>query len=123
LQTATHLGEGTIGDAIATRPPQEVVEPAGRNSFAVPGDLRHDPGKAFTTATVVSTDDYEKYPVPTEEESKTLRKVPGSLPVIAWALCLVELAERASYYGASTVFSNFIEFPLPQGRLTKLEFV
>lgn len=56
-----------------------------------------------------------QYLLPTEEESKTLRKVAGSLPLISFALCLVEFAERASYYGAKTVFSNFIQFKLPEG--------
>ncbi|KAF3392476.1 Peptide transporter PTR2 [Penicillium rolfsii] len=60
-----------------------------------------------------SSDDGYEYP--TEEEKDTLRKVPGNLPLVAFALCLVEFAERASYYGAKTVFSNFIEFPLPKG--------
>lgn len=61
------------------------------------------------------TPDSDCYPLPTEEESKTLRKVAGSLPWVSFALCLVEFAERASYYGAKTVFSNFIQFPLPEG--------
>ncbi|KAJ5366855.1 hypothetical protein N7541_000796, partial [Penicillium brevicompactum] len=56
-----------------------------------------------------------QYPSPTEEENQTLRKVAGSLPLVSFALCLVEFAERASYYGAKTVFSNFIQFPLPEG--------
>jgi hypothetical protein len=61
-----------------------------------------------------SSDD--EYEFPTEEESQSLRKVAGNLPLVAFALCLVEFAERASYYGAKTVFSNFIEFPLPKGK-------
>jgi dipeptide/tripeptide permease len=28
---------------------------------------------------------------------------------------VVEFAERASYYGVKTVFSNFMQFPLPEG--------
>lgn len=36
---------------------------------------------------------------PTEEEQKTLRKVAGKIPSIAYWLCAVEFAERASYYG------------------------
>ena len=60
-----------------------------------------------------------QYPSPTEEESQTLRKVAGSLPLVSFALCLVEFAERASYYGAKTVFSNFIQFPLPEGKLSQ----
>lgn len=57
----------------------------------------------------------DEYPLPTEEESSTLRKVGASLPLVSFSLCLVEFAERASYYGAKTVFSNFIQFPLPEG--------
>ncbi|CAK7205824.1 peptide transporter ptr2 [Sporothrix eucalyptigena] len=54
-----------------------------------------------------------EYPVPTAEESTTLRRVAGHIPIVAYTLCVAELAERASYFGASTVFSNFMEFPLP----------
>lgn len=60
-----------------------------------------------------STDD--EYPLPTADESETLRRVAASLPLVSFSLCLVEFAERASYYGAKTVFSNFIEFALPKG--------
>lgn len=60
-----------------------------------------------------STDD--EYPLPTADESQTLRRIAGSLPLVSFSLCLVEFAERASYYGAKTVFSNFIEFALPKG--------
>lgn len=44
-----------------------------------------------------------------------LRKIADTIPHTAYLLCIVELAERASYYGASTVFSNFMQFPLPKG--------
>ncbi|KAJ5247509.1 hypothetical protein N7468_002492 [Penicillium chermesinum] len=54
-------------------------------------------------------------PLPTEEENVTLRRVADNLPWVAFSLCLVEFAERASYYGAKTVYSNFIEYPLPKG--------
>ncbi|KAJ5535075.1 hypothetical protein N7527_001329 [Penicillium freii] len=53
--------------------------------------------------------------LPTKEENSTLRKVAENLPLVGFSLCLVEFAERASYYGAQTVFSNFIQFPLPEG--------
>ena len=57
----------------------------------------------------------DEHSLPTEAESKTLRRVAGTLPLVSFSLCLVEFAERASYYGAKTVFSNFIQFPLPEG--------
>lgn len=59
--------------------------------------------------------DHETYPPPTEEERKTLRKVYDSIPLTAWSLCFVELAERASYYGVKAAFNNFMQFPLPVG--------
>ncbi|CAD6446385.1 dfb42ad6-8e30-4271-9a93-d58effc31d4b [Sclerotinia trifoliorum] len=52
---------------------------------------------------------------PTEEERTTLRRVSGSIPWTAYMICLVEFAERASYYGCQFVFSNFVQFPLPKG--------
>ncbi len=61
----------------------------------------------------ISTD--EEYPVPTEEEKGILRRVAGNIPAVSYVLCIAELAERASYYGASQVFNNFMEFPLPEG--------
>jgi hypothetical protein len=119
FKLATNPGENLIADIIATRPPEEVVEPAGRNSFAVPGDLKADTEKALS-AEITAAFDEDKYPVPTEEENKTLRKVAENLPIVSYALCLVEFAERASYYGAQTVFSNFVEFPLPAGEFLTL---
>lgn len=53
--------------------------------------------------------------IPTDEEKATLRRIPGSLPVVAYFLCAVEFAERASYYGISTLISNFINRPMPVG--------
>lgn len=59
--------------------------------------------------------DSELYPEPTVEEATTLRKVADKIPNVAYMLCIVEFAERASYYGVKTVFSNFMQFPLPDG--------
>jgi dipeptide/tripeptide permease len=52
---------------------------------------------------------------PTEEEKKTLRRVPGNLPIVAYVICAVEFSERASYYGVSGLISNFVNRPLPVG--------
>ncbi|KAE8352492.1 POT family-domain-containing protein [Aspergillus coremiiformis] len=68
-----------------------------------------------TTTIATGSVDSDEFPEPTEDEHNTLRKVAGSLPIVAYSLCLVEFAERASYFGSQTVFSNFIEFPLPKG--------
>lgn len=56
-------------------------------------------------------------PAPTEEDLKTLRRLPGALPWIAFLLCVVEFAERASYYGVTNIFANFIQWPLPEREL------
>lgn len=50
---------------------------------------------------------------PTEEERHTLRRVAGSLPVVAYVICAVEFAERASYYGVQPLIGNFVNRPLP----------
>lgn len=95
-----------IADTIAARPPLRVNEKDARLSIAVPeGDDKY-------AASIYSD---EEFPSPTEEESQTLRKVAATLPLVTFSLCFVEFAERASYYGAQTVFNNFIEFPLPAG--------
>ncbi|KAL4063881.1 POT family-domain-containing protein [Scleroderma yunnanense] len=55
---------------------------------------------------------------PSEEELVTLRRVSDDIPWTAYSIALVELAERFSYYGASAVFTNFIQQPLPPGSAT-----
>lgn len=50
----------------------------------------------------------------TEEDRHLLRRIPDSIPMISYIICIVEFAERASYYGAKTVFNNFLQFPLPK---------
>ncbi|ORX40241.1 putative integral membrane peptide transporter [Kockovaella imperatae] len=52
---------------------------------------------------------------PTDEEYKTLRKVPAGMKWACIAMCTVELAERASYYGCQQIFANFVNNPLPDG--------
>jgi len=51
----------------------------------------------------------------TEEEMSTLRRVAGNVPITAYVLCVVEFAERASFFGVKQVFSNFVNRPLPAG--------
>ena len=53
--------------------------------------------------------DYEGKP--TAEELKTLRRIPGNLPVVAYLICIVEFCERASYYGVQPLMSNFVNRP------------
>ncbi len=46
---------------------------------------------------------------------ETLRKVPGYIPWACYLVCLIEFAERGSYYGVTGSLSNFIQFSLPEG--------
>ncbi|EAW09074.1 putative MFS peptide transporter [Aspergillus clavatus NRRL 1] len=99
LTSTAAPGENITGDVITTFPP---------------GETKHDIEKHDYEISPTSTDS-DEYPAPTEEEKETLRKVAATLPLVSFSLCLVEFAERASYYGAKNVFSNFIQFPLPEG--------
>lgn len=55
---------------------------------------------------------------PTKTESATLRRVLGRASYAAYLICLVELAERGSYYGVSGILANFIQRPMPPGSKT-----
>ncbi|KAK7990756.1 hypothetical protein PG990_015036 [Apiospora arundinis] len=59
------------------------------------------------------SDDYDGKP--TEEEFATLRRVPGSIPVVAYMICAVEFAERASYYGVQPLINNYVNRAMPLG--------
>ena len=116
--------DGVFTDIVATRPPKDVMEPHGSNAFALNDGAAEQPELRLpgyddkvleVEARKPSVVDPLKYPAPTEEERGTLRKVADSIPRVSYWLCAVEFAERASYYGVQTVFSNFIEFPLPPG--------
>ncbi|SCU98711.1 LADA_0H14884g1_1 [Lachancea dasiensis] len=52
---------------------------------------------------------------PTSEEKTKLRKIIGYPKWYIYLICLIEFAERASYYSTSGVLSNFIQQPLPAG--------
>lgn len=92
-------------------------DPTGLSTFMPPRDVeKSQNNESELTARALG----DEYSLPTEDESQTLRRVAGTLPLVSFSLCLVEFAERASYYGAKTVFSNFIQFPLPEG--TKWSF-
>jgi dipeptide/tripeptide permease len=77
----------------------------------------HDVEEISTTSGsgILIDDDGNNATRPTEEEKHTLRKVAGKIPPIAYWLCAVEFAERASYYGVQPLFGNFVRNPLPVG--------
>ena len=106
----------------ATSVPEAVAEPHGRSSFAPVEEIGHpihdkELNDYQDVNTVSSSDGYDetRYPRPTEEERTTLRKVADSIPALSYTLCVVEFAERASYYGVINIWSNFMQFPLPKG--------
>jgi dipeptide/tripeptide permease len=98
-----------------------VAEPHGRSSYApveAIGQPYHDKSPEGHDIESVPTEeriDDPDYPLPTEEEKSTLRRVADHIPAVSFALCTVEFAERASYYGVVNIFSNFMQFPLPAG--------
>lgn len=53
--------------------------------------------------------------IPTEEELDTLPHVVAQLPWTSYLLCIMDFAERASFWGFKNVFQNFIRAPLPAG--------
>ncbi|KAJ8123187.1 hypothetical protein ONZ43_g803 [Nemania bipapillata] len=74
-----------------------------------PTDDKHN---AYLDPVIMEAD----YPgKPTAEELKTLRRVPGSLPVVAYLICIVEFCERASFYGVQPLISNYVNRSLPKG--------
>ncbi|WVW83498.1 hypothetical protein I302_105519 [Kwoniella bestiolae CBS 10118] len=93
--------------------------------FALTGEdanhvLTDQPDKAVDTKdtshdVLVGTNEVAEDDAPTEEEKATLRKVPGKVNAAGYALCFVEAANYASYYGVTGVFQNFIQRPLPEG--------
>lgn len=113
-----------FADVVATQPPKDVVEPHGSNPFALNDGAASQPEKHLSVYEQKvleerrpSVYDPEVYPKPTDEERSTLRRVADSIPAVSYWLCGVEFAERASYYGVQTIFSNFLEFPLPKGKI------
>lgn len=119
---AAHASDNILGEVIATRPPLAVDDKTARVSLSLPHTAELQTKNANESFSSLSDDDDgdERFPAPTEEELKTLRKVAANMPLVSFALCWVEFAERASYYGAKAVFSNFIQFPLPAGAYLKV---
>ncbi|PSN67687.1 peptide transporter PTR2-A [Corynespora cassiicola Philippines] len=69
----------------------------------------HNEGKATMQDSYLS--DSEDFP--TDEELRTLRRVPAAIPWKIYTIAFVELVERMSYYGTTAVYSNFIAKPRP----------
>ncbi|RMZ90747.1 hypothetical protein DV736_g2027, partial [Chaetothyriales sp. CBS 134916] len=109
--------ENIAGDAIAAR--TSIVYDDNKAFAAQPptGSIRNSISSQVQKLNRLrrSSSSARQFIAPTEEEKHSLRRVAGSIPLISFSLCLVEFAERASYYGAKTVYTNFIQRPLPEG--------
>ncbi|KAJ9143718.1 Peptide transporter PTR2-A [Pleurostoma richardsiae] len=55
---------------------------------------------------------------PSEEELITLRRVADRIPLKLFTIAFIEACERFSYYGTIIVYTNFIQWPLPEGSRT-----
>ncbi|KAL3467655.1 POT family-domain-containing protein [Aspergillus heterothallicus] len=78
--------------------------------------------KASTVASHATSSINRGREAPTAEEFNTLRRIAGKVPWVAYTIAFVELCERFSYYGATAVFTNFIQQPLPGGSSTGAGF-
>jgi hypothetical protein len=103
---------------VVTRPPAKVDERARKVSLTLPDDAEAAIKHSSDPTEELSNHSNDGLTAPTKDEKTSLRKVAGPIPITSFALCIVEFAERASYYGAKTVFNNFIQFPLPEGLST-----
>ncbi|KAJ1949113.1 peptide transporter ptr2, partial [Dispira parvispora] len=101
--TAIHRSEGTIE-----------TKPQGQDAIqALDGKEAGDHLDSLILADDQSHQDEndEDHPVPTEEELSNLNWVSDRIPLAAFFVLVMELAERFAYYGLSTPFQNYIQFP------------
>lgn len=101
---------GAINEGVQ---PAHEVQPLGtKNGYTtgleketsdLPGYTHSSHSAEMAHAPGLTEEDYEGKP--TEEERLTLRRVAGSIPTVAYVICAVEFAERASYYGVSGLIS------------------
>ncbi|KAI5202111.1 PTR2-domain-containing protein [Aureobasidium subglaciale] len=83
---------------------------AGRGSM--------DVGKSQPLYEVRTPETEEEDDTPTEDDLKNLRRISGKIKWAAYTVAFVELAERFSYYGSSILYTNFVQWPLPEGSRT-----
>ncbi|AAS53599.1 AFR228Wp [Eremothecium gossypii ATCC 10895] len=57
----------------------------------------------------------ETLQIPTEHEELTLRRIVTSPKIHLYFICLIEFAERGSFYGTGNRMGNFYQYPLPIG--------
>lgn len=107
---ATELAKARVPDASMQGTILEAK--AGRGSMDV-GKTHLVSSTRIPEPEVVEYDD-----TPTEEDLRTLRRVSGKINWAAYTVAFAELAERFSYYGSSILYTNFVQWPLPDGSRT-----
>jgi POT family proton-dependent oligopeptide transporter len=105
---ANELAKAHVPDAAIQGTPFE--RNAGRGSM--------DVGKVEPLYEVRTPETEEYDDIPTEEDLRTLRRVSGKIKWAAYTVAFAELAERFSYYGSSILYTNFVQWPLPEGSRT-----
>ncbi|KAE8167644.1 hypothetical protein BDV40DRAFT_284575 [Aspergillus tamarii] len=90
-------GQNVVNDTTATQGPGEFLDSVASK----PAGFDAEKQTYEVTATASGSVDSDEYPEPTLEEQSTLRKVADNLPIVSYSLCLVEFAERASYFGGN----------------------
>ncbi|KAI5241393.1 PTR2-domain-containing protein [Aureobasidium subglaciale] len=97
--------------------PEAAIQGTAYETHAGRGSL--DVGKSEPLYEVRTPDTEEDHDdTPTDEELTTLRRISGPIKWAAYTVAFVELAERFSYYGSSILYTNFIQWPLPEGSRT-----
>ncbi|PKI83233.1 hypothetical protein MVES1_003223 [Malassezia vespertilionis] len=85
----------------------EHLQQAGEAVEVLPAPLAHfDDG-------VKIDESVEEWHFPSEEERRTLRRVPEKMNWATFSIAICEFAERFSFYGATQVYTNFINHRRP----------
>ena len=65
-----------------------------------------------------TSEGFDSYEMPSEEEMHTLRRVSGKINWSIYTIAFAELCERFSYYGSYVLYSNFVRNARPPGSRT-----
>lgn len=78
---------------------------AEKGDYEVEGKVSEDGSSEIQKQSLFTEDGCE----PTAEEVEQLRHIGDSIPLGAWLIAVVELAERFTYYGVSGPFQNYMQ--------------
>lgn len=108
-KAVTHTGQELVHSSVVSNPDSHL------DAFGEVYDFE-DPSNYFTN--YVDEFNPKGLRKPTQAESSDLRRVLGRASYASYLICLVELAERGSYYSITGILANFIQRPLPKGSRT-----